>query len=130
MLGSPWENLTLFSFQGEVLNSITAFDSVASTINRKSNMPAGFALAQNYPNPFNANTVINWQVGAIPVSPVQIDLSIYNLLGQKVATLVSERQLSGNYSVEWDASAIPSGVYLYRLKAGSFTATKKLVLLR
>jgi arabinogalactan endo-1,4-beta-galactosidase len=126
MLGSPWENLTLFSFQGEVLNSITAFDSVASTINRKGNIPTGFALIQNYPNPFNSRTVISWQLAV----GSRVELSVYNVLGERVALLVSGQKPAGSYKVQWDGSGLASGVYLYRLQAGSFAATKKLVLLR
>jgi len=129
-LGSSWENLTLFSFQGEVLNSITAFDSIATSVPPVIRRPSDYVLFQNYPNPFNSRTIISWHVGATPMSPRLVDLSIYNLLGQKISMLVSEKQKAGSYKVEWDASTLPSGVYLCRLRAGSFTATKKLVLLR
>jgi hypothetical protein len=92
--------------------------------------PVEFTLSQNYPNPFNSKTVISWQVGVMCRSPLLVDLSIYNLLGQKLATLVSEKQSAGNHSVEWDASGLASGVYYYRLQAGEFVDVKKLVLLR
>jgi len=88
-----------------------------------------FYLHQNYPNPFNPVTTIEYQLPQIS----QVDLSIYNLLGQKVATLVSEKQPSGSYEVEWDASGYSSGVYLYRLrtdgKMHGVVKTRKLVLL-
>jgi len=87
---------------------------------------SNFKLFANYPNPFNPRTVICYQLPAAS----EVELSMYNLLGQKVAALISAKQPAGNYKVEWDASEFASGVYLYRLEAGSFTETKKLVLLK
>lgn len=97
------------------------------------NIPQEYALYQNFPNPFNPRTVISYQLPARsaggPISS-SIELSIYNLLGQKVATLVSESQPAGIYKVEWDATGLASGVYLYRLEAGEFVQSKKLILMR
>jgi flagellar hook assembly protein FlgD len=70
------------------------------------------------------------QVGATSTSPVHVDLSIYNILGQKVCTLVSEKQKAGYYEFEWDASGFASGVYYYYLKAGKFQDVKKMVMLK
>jgi len=86
-----------------------------------------FILNQNYPNPFNSVTVISWYVGATPTSPVHVDLSIYNVIGQKVCTLVSEKQNAGFHTVEWDASGFASGVYYYKIKAGEFHDGKKMI---
>jgi len=90
------------------------------------NVPETYQLHQNYPNPFNPTTMINYQ---LPMTDY-IELSIYNVLGQKVATLVSERQAAGAYQVEWDASGYSSGVYYYSLKAGEFYNVKKMILIR
>ncbi len=99
-----------------------------------SSYPGQLVLDQNYPNPFNPATTIRYSVGAYgdtPQPPQQIDLSIYNLVGQKVATLVSEKQSAGCYTVEWDAIGFASGVYYYKLTTDQgFTETRKLVLLR
>ena len=90
-----------------------------------------FELQQNYPNPFNPITTIGYTVGAHHDVPVLVELRIYNQLGQKVATLVSEKQNAGSYKVLWDASGMSTGVYLYRLStAQGFTQTRKLVLVR
>ncbi len=89
-------------------------------------MPTTFALGQNYPNPFNPTTVIRYQ---LPVSN-RVTLKIYNVLGQEVKTLVDEVQDVGFKSVQWDASGIASGVYFYRIQAGTFVASKKLLLLK
>jgi len=98
-------------------------------------MPDEFTLSQNYPNPFNPSTTIQYLVGAHRDVPLQdIDLSIYNILGQKVATLVSLKQRAGYYKIQWDASGVSSGIYFYRLviKAGKeqIIKTKKMMLLR
>jgi len=94
-------------------------------------MPQQFILRQNFPNPFNSNTVISYTVGANHDSPLQVDLIIYNQLGQKVATLVSERQPAGNYGLTWNAKNFASGIYYYRLNVDiGFSQTKKLILLR
>jgi hypothetical protein len=77
-------------------------------------IPDRYQLFQNYPNPFNPATMISYQ---LPMTS-KVELSIYNLLGQRVATLVSQKQPAGTYSVQWDASGFASGVYLYRLEAG------------
>lgn len=89
-------------------------------------IPLEFSLKQNYPNPFNPSTVIEYSV------PYQSDvkLVVYNLLGQEVLTLVDEVKPAGNYKVSFDASKFNSGVYFYRLEAGSFTETRKMVLIK
>ncbi len=89
-----------------------------------------FALYQNYPNPFNPATTIRYTVGAQNLVPQHVDLSIYNTLGQKVATLVNKKQSAGSYQVKWNASGLSSGVYLYRLQAGDPVQTKKMVLMK
>jgi hypothetical protein len=88
--------------------------------------PSGFQLFDNYPNPFNPTTVIGYQ---LPVMSY-VELTIYNLLGEKVVTLISENQLPGYHRVEWDASGYATGVYYYHIKADSFTAIKKMVLVK
>lgn len=89
-------------------------------------IPNEFALEQNYPNPFNPKTVISYQLPVIS----EVEMSIYNLLGQEVATLVSERQQAGYHKVEWDASDFASGIYYYRIVTGEFDDVKKMVLIR
>jgi hypothetical protein len=85
-----------------------------------------FILHQNYPNPFSKSTIINF---AIP-STEFVKLGIYNLTGQKIETLVNKQLGKGNYNIEWNAKGLASGVYLYRLEAGEFSATNKLILMR
>lgn len=85
-----------------------------------------FALEQNFPNPFNPRTHFQFSIADVQY----VTLKVYNLLGQEVAALVNETKQPGEYSVEWDASGAPSGVYYCRLQAGSFVSVKKLVLIR
>jgi hypothetical protein len=88
--------------------------------------PISFRLEQNYPNPFNPTTAIGYQLSAVS----DVHLSIYNLVGQKVSTLVSEKQNAGYHTVEWDASGFASGVYYYRIEAGEFQDVKKMILIK
>jgi polyhydroxybutyrate depolymerase len=88
--------------------------------------PSTFALFQNYPNPFNPITKISWQS---PVSSRQV-LRVFDVLGNEVATLVDEYKPVGSYEIEFNASGLPSGIYFYRLQAGNFVSTKKMVLLK
>ncbi len=88
--------------------------------------PGRIRLEQNYPNPFNPATNIEFRIA----NRGFVSLKIFDLLGREVATLVSERRNPGTYSVKWDAEQLSSGVYFYRLRAGTFVETKKLVLLK
>ena len=96
------------------------------TESRLNNEPTDFKLNQNYPNPFNPTTIINYQLAKLSV----VDLSVFNLSGGKVVTLVSQEQPAGNYSVEWNAISFASGTYVYKLKAGSFEQSRKMILLK
>jgi len=90
-------------------------------------MPKTYELEQNYPNPFNARTFISYHLPLVS----DVELSIYNIFGQKVTRIVSEKKSAGYYKVEWDASGFASGVYFYRLATSTgFVQTKKLLLLK
>lgn len=94
-------------------------------------IPERFYLLQNYPNPFNPTTVIGFRLPPAPSGGYSlVTLKIYNVLGEEVATLVNEELTSGTYEVTWDAEGISSGIYYYRIKAGEFRETKKLILLK
>jgi flagellar hook assembly protein FlgD len=83
-------------------------------------------MGQNYPNPFNPTTVIRYD---LPVD-AHVELKVYNMLGQEVASLVDETQSAGFKSVEWDGSRMGSGVYYYRVTAGSFSSVRKMILIK
>jgi hypothetical protein len=85
-----------------------------------------YKLEQNYPNPFNPITTINY---SIPSSSF-VQLIVYNSIGQEIANLVNETIAAGNHNIEFDASNLPSGIYFYKLQAGSFVETKKMILLK
>ncbi len=95
-------------------------------IQHTSDVPAKFALAQNYPNPFNPSTTIEY---SIPNSSF-VNVKIYNVLGQEVESLVSEMQTAGKYTLRFDASRLTTGVYFYRVQAGEFSQTKKMMLIK
>jgi beta-glucuronidase len=89
-------------------------------------IPGAFTLQQNYPNPFNPNTAISFQLSAVS----SVALRVFDVLGREVAVLVNEELPAGTHTLRWDGSGLPSGVYFYQLKAGSFHATKKMVLMK
>jgi arabinogalactan endo-1,4-beta-galactosidase len=124
--GSPWENLAMFDFSGELLSSISAFDSTLTYVENVKTNVTEFQLYQNYPNPFNPITKISWQS---PVNSHQT-LRVYDVLGNEVATLVNEYREAGIYEINFDASNLPSGVYIYKLQAGDFTQTRKMTLVK
>jgi len=102
-------------------NPVTALQEMQSA------PPYTFELQQNFPNPFNPKTVIGWQMAV----GSEVDVSIYDILGQKVATLVSGYKPAGIYKVEWDGSGFASGIYLYKMQTDKgFAQTRKLILLK
>ncbi len=142
--GDTWDNVTeglpdiavlsLFSNESNVfvgteragiwqrpLTEITAVKQPISTT-----MPTAFRLQQNFPNPFNPTTIISYELPADNV----VSLEVYDMLGRKVKTLLSERQSAGAHSVTFNASSFSSGVYFYRLTTGNFVETKKLILIK
>jgi hypothetical protein len=101
------------------------------TTTTESETPTVFALDQNYPNPFNPSTTIRYQLP----QDQKVTLEVYNVLGQRVTTLVNEAQAAGTYLLQWDATndqgyRVSSGVYFYRLQAGSFVESRKMLLIR
>jgi hypothetical protein len=85
-----------------------------------------FSLNQNFPNPFNSTTKVKY---SIPQTS-NVLIKIFDMLGNEIETLVNEKKQTGNYEITWHAEGLPSGVYFYQLKSGSFIETKKMVLLR
>ncbi len=115
----------LYIFRNDLLTSIEK---------NNHNISKKFELTQNYPNPFNPTTTIKYTIPAavktLHATSQLVQLKIYDVLGKEVSTLVNKQQSPGNYSVIFDASNLPSGIYFYRLQTASFTKTKKMILLR
>jgi hypothetical protein len=99
---------------------------VTGVASESGNVPATFSLSQNYPNPFNPRTGIRYQVPGVS----DVKLIVFDLLGREVAVLVNERKVPGTYEVAFDGNGLASGVYLYRMMAGNFVQTKKLVIVK
>jgi hypothetical protein len=109
-----------FSVWRRPLNEVVGINNENSTI------PDKFSLSQNYPNPFNPSTNIKYQIA----NNKFVSLKIFDILGKEIVTLVNDKQSAGTYEVKWDGSNYPSGVYFYRLMAGDFSETKKMVLIK
>lgn len=116
----------------EILNVQTVRDTIEAYLSSPAEntppaeLPETFSLSQNYPNPFNPATHIEF---SLPQS-VPTQLSVYNQLGQEVTTLVSSTLPAGRHTVEFNGSRLPSGFYFYRLNAGSFSETRKMILMK
>ena len=89
-------------------------------------IPVRFTMEQNYPNPFNPNTTIKYQIPKLS----SVTLKVYDVLGNEIATLINEEKQAGTYKLTWNAENLPSGVYIYRIQAGVFIQTKKMILMR
>jgi photosystem II stability/assembly factor-like uncharacterized protein len=102
-------------------------------IDEENEIPKKFNLSQNYPNPFNPITTIRYSIPSVTMSGVEgslVTLLVYDILGKEIATLVNENKQAGNYSVEFNAPSLASGIYIYRLTSGQFSISKKLILLK
>jgi hypothetical protein len=121
----PGANIFAVNFNGDIWKRPVS-EIVTSLESPETDLPVQFNLEQNYPNPFNPSTKIGFGVQGSGF----VSLKVYNVLGREVATLVNEKKVAGEYSVNWNASSMSSGVYFYRLQVGSFAETKKLILLR
>lgn len=116
---------TTSSLNGQSSHLTLGASESTTSVEDHTTTPKEFGLSQNYPNPFNPSTMIRYQLPQ--TSPVV--LRVYNLIGQEVATLVNQVQGAGSYEIPFHGGNFASGVYLYRLQAGTFTNTKKMVLL-
>jgi len=96
------------------------------TVDNSSEIPTEFSLSQNYPNPFNPSTVIRYSL----IDNGFTSLKIYDISGKEVANLVNELQTSGSYEVKFNGSNFASGVYFYKIQAGSFSAVKRMFLIK
>jgi hypothetical protein len=95
-------------------------------ININNGTPKNYELMQNYPNPFNPETRIRYSI----TSAVNVKITVYDVLGNAVKSLLNEKQNAGTYEAVFDASQFSSGVYFYKIEAGTFTDTKRMILIR
>jgi hypothetical protein len=101
-------------------------DDLSTGVNNSESFPVNYALQQNYPNPFNPSTVISYRVPMLS----HVTLKIFDVLGREITTLVSEEKNIGSYKIKFDASNLSSGIYFYKIDAGNFSETKKMILMK
>jgi hypothetical protein len=106
--------------------SFMEFELVTTDIKNESSYSLSFNLYQNYPNPFNSTTVINYSVAAAS----EVSIKIYDVLGKETVILVNEMKQAGNYSIQFSTEKLPSGAYICSMKAGDYSSSKKLILLK
>ena len=123
--GNYMDTADRFTFLGDPALTI-AHSVITSLLVSNAARPSSFELEENYPNPFNPTTVIVYKLPAY----TSVSLKVYDMLGREVKSLVNESQSAGSHSVTFNASGLASGIYFYRLQAGSYAATKKLLLLK
>ncbi len=133
---NSFTDLEVFDYR--VYYKISAFDnsgnesdyseeaSILVGVENNNGLPQEFSLLQNYPNPFNPSTTIRYEI----LETGWVSLKVHNLLGENVATLVNKREFSGNYSVEFNATNLTSGIYFYTLKSGTYFKTNKMFLIK
>jgi hypothetical protein len=135
MFGSVWEPepRNLHWQNADYFGRIKLVSALSTGIGEEhsSRMDKTFYLQQNFPNPFNPTTTIKYSTPFVETHrDASVQLIVYDVLGRKIATLVNEEKSAGTYEVTWNAVNLQSGVYFYQLKAGNYTATKKLLLLK
>lgn len=118
-------SLRSFNYPDSNFHPRLVLNYVATAV-EQTTIPTSYALYQNHPNPFNPSTIIRYDLPAT----TSVTLKVYNILGQETATLVNEIQLAGRYNISWTPENLSSGVYLYRIHAGTFVVSRKLLLLR
>ncbi|MCX6160768.1 MAG: T9SS type A sorting domain-containing protein [Ignavibacteriae bacterium] len=118
---TPWA-----VFDARIPNFGIDVETITNTTGSEINIPASYKLEQNYPNPFNPVTKINF---ALPKAGF-VSLKVYDMLGREVAVLVSENRIAGSHTVSFDASALQSGVFFYRLETNGFVDTKKMMVIK
>lgn len=116
--GSPVERF--------VIGALNFVDGIVGVRDNNSSAPSQYVLLQNYPNPFNPATKIQYSLAGTQL----VTLKIYDILGREIRTLINKTQDAGYYTIEFDASNLPSGTYIYKLSAGSFVSTQKMMLVK
>jgi len=119
------DKLWSYNEEGNTLE-VYNLDAVGVENEKDNKFPSSFSLSQNYPNPFNPSTVISYR---IPKEGI-VTIKIYDVLGRDVMTLADEYKSAGSYELKFDASELAGGVYIYRIQAGAFNASKKMLLIK
>ncbi len=114
-----------YSLSGCIISGVT-YGELLVSIKKDIRFPINYSLSQNYPNPFNPTTTIKYQIPELSF----VTLKVYDVLGKEVTTLVNEEKPAGEYEVKFNATGLPSGIYFYRLHAGNYVETKKMVLMK
>ncbi|MBN1351348.1 T9SS type A sorting domain-containing protein [candidate division KSB1 bacterium] len=118
--------VTATDYAGNESEPAEATVTVATSVDFNDAVPTEFAMYQNYPNPFNPETSIRYSVA----EPTHVTIKVYNTAGQEIATLIDRQVAAGNYTANWAAKSVSSGVYFYSIKAGDFSKTMKMTLMK
>jgi len=111
---------------GSIYRSQSILPNKVTSVDKPKLNVASYSLSQNYPNPFNPSTEINYTIPKLSF----VNIIIYNAIGMEVSQLINQQQSSGTYSVTWEPDNLPSGIYFYKITAGDFVQTRKMILLK
>ena len=130
-----WRVRTTINGETGPWSEVYNFNILLTDVKNEHQLPTEFALMQNYPNPFNPSTTIKYNIpslgkGLSAGGGLSVQLKVYDILGNEIATLVNEQQPAGVYEINFNSNKLASGVYLYKLQAGGFTETRKMILMR
>ena len=117
---------TVYYLYGCIIDGVAYGDTTVLGVEDIQDQPEDFILEQNYPNPFNPSTTITYQVPKLSL----VSLKVYDVLGKEVESLVNEEKYPGRYTVNFNASNLASGVYIYRLRVNDYVSSKKMLLLK
>ena len=124
-IGNP-NNVDYWTLSGEINGSPMQNDIVSDILKQENSIPKEYFLYQNYPNPFNPSTTFKYSI----LHHSHVTLKIFDILGREVELLINENQSSGNYEIQYDASLLSSGVYIYQIKSNEFVQTRKMLILK
>jgi hypothetical protein len=119
-------SIGISNWTGNFIFTTQQLPSIPTLVESNFKIPIQFVLMQNYPNPFNPSTIINYSISKFCF----VNINVYDVSGKEASTLVNENKPAGNYFIQFKASNLVSGVYFYRMTAGDFVQTKKLILLK
>ena len=134
-LAFPFETVYPFEVRKDLLSNILIYLDNQTGTDEIGKLPQRFSLSQNFPNPFNPTTTIEYSIPSVVARysgtpDNNVSLTVYDVLGRKLRTIVNKQQAPGNYSVKFNANYLPSGIYFYKLQSGNFSKTRKMILMK
>jgi hypothetical protein len=126
IVSTSYDGKSAFNFPARSITTLSFSGALITSVDNKSIMPVEYSLSQNYPNPFNPSTTIGYSLAKESF----VQLKVFDVLGREIKTLIDEKESVGTYNVHFDAKGINSGVYFYKIIAGDFTQSNKMIVIK